>query len=185
MLLGVSIPIGLHARDMLICSVADQKMVLIQDNEVKANYVVSTSKFGLGDQEGSCRTPLGRFRIYKKIGEGKPMGAVFKRRRWTGEIVRPNTPDRDPIVTRIIWLDGLERQNRRAASRGIYIHGTPEEATLGRATSYGCIRMRSKDIVGLYRKINESTEVVITRNNLHSELARLQIVEKQNLYASH
>jgi hypothetical protein len=84
--------------------------------------------------------------VAKKIGAGAPLGAVFKSRRRTGEILRPDAPGRDPIVTRIIWLKGLEHQNRNAFDRFIYIHGTPEERNLGHPASFGCIRMRSSDV---------------------------------------
>ena len=116
-----------------------------------ATYPVSTSKFGLGDAPGSSGTPLGELEIAEKIGGGAPRGAVFKDRRRTGEIVAPDAPGRDPIVTRILWLRG-----RRAAKcatpirRYIYIHGTPEERNIGQPASYGCIRMRSRDVIELF-----------------------------------
>ena len=90
-----------------------------------ATYPVSTSKFGLGDRPGSRFTPLGQLQIAEKIGDNAPSGAVFKSRRRTGEIVSANSPGRDPIVTRILWLRGRESQNANAFARDIYIHGTP------------------------------------------------------------
>ena len=97
----------------------------------------------------------------KKIGAGAPLGAVFKSRRPTGEVIRPDAPGRDPIVTRILWLKGLEPGNQEAYRRYIYIHGTPEERNIGRPASYGCIRMRSRDAVGLFDTVGVGTEVVV------------------------
>src|SRR5919109_2720823 len=122
-------------------SVRDQKLMLIGNGEKLATYSVSTSKYGLGDAWGSLATPLGLFQVAEKIGDHAPIGAVFHNRRWTGEILAPNTPGRDPIMTRIIWLRGLEPENAHAFYRCIYIHGTNEEKTIGQPASYGCIRM--------------------------------------------
>ena len=131
----------------VVVSVRDQKLALVENGNLVATYPISTSKFGMGDWRGSYRTPLGKLEIADKIGDGAPLGAVFKDRRRTGEVVGVNAPGRDPIVTRIIWLRGREAQNANAFARDIYIHGTPEERNIGRPASYGCIRMRSVDIV--------------------------------------
>ncbi len=88
--------------------------------------------------------------IAAKIGDNAPLGSVFKSRVRTGEILSPNAPGRDPIVTRILWLRGLEACNSQAYERGIYIHGTPVENLIGRPASYGCIRMRSRDVIRLF-----------------------------------
>src|ERR1700704_746131 len=134
----------------VIVSVRDQKLMLVDNGANAAVYPVSTSKFGLGDRWGSMATPLGTLQVAQKIGDHAPTGAVFHNRRFTGEILQPNTPGRDPIITRIIWLRGLEAQNAHAFSRCIYIHGTPEERFIGQPASYGCIRMKSTDITALY-----------------------------------
>ena len=126
-----------------------------------AIYPISTSKFGLGDGRGSCRTPLGELEVADKVGDGALPGTVFKDRRRTGEIVAPNSPGRDPIVTRILWLRGREPQNANAFARTIYIHGTPEERNIGRPVSYGCIRMRSSDIINLYEIVGRGAQVTI------------------------
>jgi L,D-transpeptidase catalytic domain len=126
-----------------------------------ATYPVSTSKFGLGDSLRSSRTPLGQLQIAKKIGDNAPPGTVFKDRIRTGEIVAPNSPGRDPIVTRILWLRGREAQNANAFGRYIYIHGTPEERLIGTPASYGCIRMRSTDVVQLYNIVGVGAAVTI------------------------
>ncbi len=150
----------------VLVSVRDQKMMILKEGLPVKSYPVSTSKFGLGDKPGSMYTPLGTMRIARKIGEGAPAGSVFKSRRRTGEILRPNSPGRDPIVSRIIWLKGMEYKNRNAYRRYIYIHGTPEERTIGRPASYGCIRMRSRDIIDLYRRVGVGAEVKVIRGSL-------------------
>jgi len=155
-------------RNKIIVSVRDQRMLLVHDDKPVKTYKVSTSKYGVGDFPGSYRTPLGRMEVAKKIGSHAPKGAVFKHRRRTGEVLKPNSPGRDPIVTRIIWLRGKESCNRRAFRRFIYIHGTPEEWRLGRPASYGCIRMASRDIVDLYRRIGVGAEIRVVRGPLVS-----------------
>jgi lipoprotein-anchoring transpeptidase ErfK/SrfK len=148
-------------RHQIVISARDQKLALLDRGIVMAIYPVSTSKFGLGDWQRSSYTPLGKLQIAKKIGDNAPPGAVFKDRRRTGEIVLPDSPGRDPIVTRILWLRGLEPQNANAFSRYIYIHGTPEERFTGMPASYGCIRMRSNDIISLYENVGVGAEVTI------------------------
>jgi len=150
----------------IIVSVRDQKLMVVQNGKRTAVYPVSTSKFGLGDSLGRMTTPLGFLQVVQKIGDHAPLGAVFHNRRWTGEILRPNTPGRDPIVTRIIWLRGLEAENAHAFGRCIYIHGTAEERTIGRPASYGCIRMRSKDVTELYDQISLGAVVQIVPDRL-------------------
>jgi hypothetical protein len=143
----------LDVAHRLIISVRDQKLMLLENGAKVATYPVSTSKFGLGDFLGRMTTPLGYLMVAQKIGDNAPTGAVFHNRRFTGEILAPNAPGRDPVITRIIWLRGLEAQNARAFYRCIYIHGTPEEKTIGRPASYGCIRMKSGDIAALYNHV--------------------------------
>jgi lipoprotein-anchoring transpeptidase ErfK/SrfK len=141
-------------------------MLLVRDGKPVKAYKVSTSKFGLGAQSGSNRTPLGRMEVAKKIGNGEPTGMVFKSRRPTGEVLRPNAPGRDPIVSRILWLRGKDHYNRNTFGRLIYIHGTPEEWRLGRPASYGCIRMGMKDVIDLYDRVGEGAEVRVMRGSL-------------------
>jgi len=148
-------------QHQIVVSTREQKLALIDRGNVLAIYPVSTSKFGLGDWRGSRFTPLGKLQIAEKIGANAPPGAVFKDRRRTGEIVAPDSPGRDPIVTRILWLRGLEAQNANAFSRDIYIHGTPEERRIGMPASYGCIRMRSSDIIQLYDIVGTGAAVTI------------------------
>jgi len=150
----------------VLVSVADQSLELYHQEKLIGRYPVSTSKFGLGDRPGSRETPLGRMEVAKKIGASAPLGAVFKNRRPTGEILSPDAPGRDPIVTRIIWLRGLEQKNRNAFARCIYIHGTPEERNVGRPASFGCIRMRSADVVQLFNTIGLGATVDIIPGHL-------------------
>jgi L,D-transpeptidase catalytic domain len=137
----------------IIISIRDQKLMLLQDGARIATYPVSTSKFGIGDSRGTMTTPVGMLQVVQKIGDNAPEGAVFHNRHLTGEVLEPNAPGRDPIVTRIIWLRGLERDNSHAYNRCIYIHGTPQEKFIGRPASYGCIRMKSKDVAALYSHV--------------------------------
>ncbi|CAN5362383.1 hypothetical protein BH09VER1_BH09VER1_53320 [soil metagenome] len=146
----------------IIISTTDQRMFVLQDNVKIAEFPVSTSKFGEGDQRGSNDTPLGLLKIKQKIGSNAPAGAVFKSRRRTGEVIVPDAPGRDPIVTRILWLEGMESHNRNAFSRCIYIHGTPEERNIGTPASYGCIRMKSADVIVLYETVGVGARVLIT-----------------------
>jgi lipoprotein-anchoring transpeptidase ErfK/SrfK len=145
----------------IVISTRDQKLAVLDRGNLLATYPVSTSKFGLGDYLRSSRTPLGQFEVAKKIGDNAPLGAVFKDRVRTGEVVVPNSPGRDPIVTRILWLRGREAQNANAFGRYIYIHGTPEERLIGRPASYGCVRMRSTDVVQLYNVVGVGAAVTI------------------------
>ncbi len=133
-------------------------------------YPVSTAKNGLGEQLGSYCTPRGRHRIAEKIGEDQPLYAVFKSRQPTGEIWSPQVAqedlERDWILTRILWLDGLEAGKNRGGEvdthdRYIYIHGTSEEHLVGQPNSHGCIRMRNTDVADLFDLVDVGTPVTI------------------------
>lgn len=150
----------------IVVSVKDQQLLLKTDGNPESVYPVSTSRFGIGDRFGSYATPLGKFFVKVKIGMGRPLGSVFRSRVPTGEVLRPNAPGRDPIVTRILWLEGMESGNRNAFARGIYIHGTPQEKLLGRPASYGCIRMRSADVATLCDRVGTGALVTITPDHL-------------------
>ena len=153
-------------RHKMIVSTADERMIVLCDGKPIAQYPVSTSKFGIGDKPGSNATPLGTLRVKRKIGSGAPLGAVFKGRRPTGEVIPVDAPGRDPIVTRILWLEGTEFKNRHAFARCIYIHGTPEERNIGFPASFGCIRMRSADVIELYNTVGIGARVFITSKPL-------------------
>jgi lipoprotein-anchoring transpeptidase ErfK/SrfK len=163
------------AQPSIVVSVPDQTLALINDGVVVARYRVSTSKFGLGDGNGTYATPLGAMAVASKIGANAPLGAVFKNRQPTGEVLKPNAPGRDPIVSRILWLRGLEKQNARAYSRNIYIHGTPEERLIGRPASFGCIRMRSQDIAQLFNAVPIGTRIEIANAGLGSAVAKAKL----------
>jgi len=153
------------SADMIV-SVPDQKLALVDRGKLIARYSISTSKFGTGDSNASYRTPLGTLFVSAKIGDRLPSGAVIKNRIPTGEIVTVDAPGRDPIVSRVIWLRGMEAQNQKARDRCIYIHGTPEERWIGKPASFGCIRMRSRDIIDLYDRVHIGTHVVITTRRI-------------------
>jgi hypothetical protein len=160
-LLGLSSCVSPDMRHRIVISIPEQRMALLEDGAPLSTYPVSTSKFGLGDFPGSSGTPLGKLEVAKKIGAHAPSGEAFKDRRPTGEIVPPDAPGRDIIVTRILWLRGREAQNARAYSRYIYIHGTPEERNIGLPVSYGCIRMRSRDVIELFDIVGTGAQVEI------------------------
>jgi lipoprotein-anchoring transpeptidase ErfK/SrfK len=149
-----------------LISVSDQRLALVENGELVARFPVSTSRFGTGDNFWSYKTPLGEMKICEKIGQNLTPGAVIRHRSATGEVLPANAPGRDPIVTRVIWLDGLEAQNKNARARGIYIHGTPQENTIGTPTSYGCIRMRSKDVIKVFDEVPVGTVVSIIPSKL-------------------
>jgi len=157
-------------RHHVVISVPEQRMALLEDGAVMATFPISTSKFAIGDSPGSRGTPLGELEIARKIGGSAPLGAVFKDRRRTGEILAPDAPGRDPIVTRILWLRGREAGNANAYGRYIYIHGTPEERNIGRPASYGCVRMRSRDVIRLYEVVGEGARVSILDASLAAGL---------------
>lgn len=161
-------------RDGIVVSVVDQELAVLNDGKPIKKYKVSTSKFGHGDKKGSNYTPLGRLSVSDKIGGDQPAGMVFKSRKPTGEILEPNAPGRDPIVSRIIWLSGHESQNRNAKPRFIYIHGTPEERKIGRRASYGCIRMKSEDVIELYEMVRQGMPVIIEDCSLRRSLAHIK-----------
>jgi len=147
-----------------------QRLDLFEGDRVLASYPVSTAAKGAGEQEGSEKTPRGLHEIRAMIGAGAPTGAVFVGRRPTGEVCTPETlraePARDWILTRILWLRGLEPGRNRFGNvdsmrRYIYIHGTPHEAALGTPASHGCIRMGNADVVELFDLVEPGVEVEI------------------------
>ncbi len=153
-------------RHRIVVSVPQQRLAVYDNGQLMAHFPVSTSKHGYGDVPSSGFTPMGKLRIAKKIGGGQPWGMKFASRKPTGEIVYPNSPGRDPIISRILWLQGMEPQNANAYGRYIYIHGTPQEKFLGRPMSEGCVRMATKDIVWLFDVVGEGARVDILMNPL-------------------
>ncbi|CAN5791023.1 hypothetical protein BH09VER1_BH09VER1_18950 [soil metagenome] len=159
----------------ILISVAEQRLAIVENGEVVEKYPISTSRFGVGDGFGTYKTPVGHLKICEKMGTNLPAGAVLKNRRVTGEILPVNAPGRDPIVTRILWLEGTDSCNQNARQRGIYIHGTPVERLIGKPASYGCIRMRSRDVVEVYNLVAVGTPVTIVTE----KLPRLRNAERQ------
>jgi lipoprotein-anchoring transpeptidase ErfK/SrfK len=177
-------PIRAVATPSIVVSVPDQTLALVDNGAVAARFPISTSKFGVGDNPGSYATPLGSLEIASKIGGNAPLGTVFKSRRPTGEILAPNAPGRDPIVTRILWLRGLEKSNARAFRRNIYIHGTPVEQLIGRPASYGCIRMRSRDVATLFGAVNVGTKIAVLNAHLGRAIAQAALLNPHTRLAA-
>ena len=129
------------------------------------SYSISTAKNGIGEIEDSYCTPTGKFKIAEKIGANLEFGSVLVDRESTGEIYNADLakqyPDRDWILSRILWLDGVEEHNKNTKERYIYIHGSPEEVPMGVPGSKGCIRMHNSDVIELFYKIYMCEEVNI------------------------
>ena len=141
-------------------SIGEQKLSLLDDDKVLAEYVISSAANGIGFQEGSYCTPTGRFVIQEKIGDGEALRTIFKAREpvgvWDGE-----ASGEDMVLTRIIRLHGLDPENANSMERYIYIHGTNQEQLLGEPASCGCIRMSNREVVELYDAIDEGAMVFI------------------------
>jgi L,D-transpeptidase YbiS len=141
--------------------VPTQSMELLDETgAVQRRYTVSTSRFGLGSEPGSNKTPTGRFRIAEKHGDGAPPGMVFVSRVPSGVIGQEGDP-KDHVQTRILWLEGLDPGNANTFDRYIYIHGTNAESQLGTPASYGCVRMGNLDVIDLYDRAPLGTPVEI------------------------
>lgn len=161
--MGVSIKLN----KVIKVNISQQRLCLVEDSRVLKAYHISTSKFGIGNKAGSNKTPLGLHRVCGKFGRNAGPGAIFKKRRNTGKIVRIGEAE-DLITTRILRLEGLERGVNKGRGidsfkRCIYIHGTPQEKLIGRPASHGCIRMRNKDIIKLFNLISRNTAVLIEK----------------------
>jgi len=152
-------------------NLSSQAADLLDKDRLIKRYLVSTSKQGAGERNGSFCTPRGRHIIRAKIGAGMPENTVFVERRPTGEIFTPelgrNFPGRDWILTRILWLSGCEVGFNRLGDvdtmrRFIYIHGSPDSVELGKPGSAGCIRMHNKDLLDLFERVRVGDEVLIS-----------------------
>ena len=170
--------IGVKLRDsdfnqietLLFVDVDRQTLFFIKKGFISSKYLVSTSYYGVGGEENSLKTPIGKHVISEKIGTNLPNGAILKGRKWTGEIaevVRDKLDtDLDIVTSRILWLDGQEvglnkGEGFDSKSRYIYIHGTAEEGLIGNPASDGCVRMYNKDIIELFSKVQVNTPVWI------------------------
>ncbi|HHH48767.1 MAG TPA: L,D-transpeptidase [Gammaproteobacteria bacterium] len=163
------------AERVILVSIAEQRLQLREGGRVLMDVAVSTAANGPGERQGSECTPRGWHRIRARIGEGAPLGAVFVGRRPSGEIYTPalraRHPQRDWILTRILWLCGLEPGRNRLGAvdtqrRYVYIHGCPDDDVLGRPGSHGCVKMRNRDVVELFGLAPVGTRVWITEGVL-------------------
>ncbi len=142
-------------------SVATQRLALWDGHRLVASWPCSTSKFGLGFTEGSQKTPLGGFRVAEKHGDGAPGGTIFKSRQPVGRWTPGMGTTGDLVLSRILWLDGVEKRNANSRARYIYIHGTNDERAIGRPASHGCVRLRNADVIALYDRVPAGTPVWI------------------------
>ena len=152
-------------RFVLTVSIAEQTLSLFENGEFVKEFSCSTSRFGVGQTEGSDCTPLGLHRIAEKIGAGQPAGTVFKARTVIGHTLQPEFADAK-ITTRILWLEGLEPGFNRGGSvdshaRYIYIHGTADQASIGKPASCGCIHLADADLIPLFDQLPTGTLVWI------------------------
>lgn len=156
--------------NIVLVNIKQQTLQVVHNGEITRNYSISSSIFGIGNQENSFKTPLGVHRVAQKIGEGAPFGTVFKARVDTGKVTNILTTDtsskEDYVTSRILWLEGLEQDKNKGAGidsfqRYIYIHGTAEEGRIGRPASQGCIRMRNADVIELFNLLEIGTLVNI------------------------
>jgi L,D-transpeptidase YbiS len=141
-------------------SIREQRLTLKRRGKTLRSYPISTSRFGIGTEDGSFKTPTGRFCIAEKIGADAPSGTIFR-----GRVpLAPNDPlpgTEDLVMSRILWLEGVDEENFNTRERFIYIHGTKHEDKIGRPASHGCIRMRNADVIELFDLVDAETPVVI------------------------
>jgi L,D-transpeptidase YbiS len=150
---------GKKARSIVV-DVAAQSLRVLEGRTTLATFPVSTSKYGLGFEEGSFKTPTGRFRIAQRIGTGAPPWTIFRARRNTERTAGPGG-DEDLVLTRILTLDGLQKRNANSLQRFIYIHGTNQEHLIGTPASHGCVRLRNADMIALHDMVSAGTPVRI------------------------
>lgn len=162
-----------HAgRPFVVVSIDQQRLYLFRSAGEPQAFPVSTSRFGVGSEAGSNKTPTGLHRVAHKFGDGAPRGMVFKARRATGEVVplitEPKDVPEDLVTTRILWLEGLQSGLNRGQGvdsfrRYIYIHGTQEEGLVGQPASHGCVRMLNDDVIRVFERLPEGALVSIIR----------------------
>lgn len=175
MLPSLGLPAHIPERRWLLVGARSQQLWLCEGELVLARYPISTALNGLGERSGSEQTPRGWHQVRARIGAGAALGAVFRGRRPTGEICTPELqaehPTRDWILTRILWLSGLEPGINRGCQgdvcvdslrRYIYLHGTPDSEPMGVPLSHGCVRLRNADIVELFEQVPAHTPVFVS-----------------------
>jgi lipoprotein-anchoring transpeptidase ErfK/SrfK len=140
--------------------VPSQTLDLLDGEILLRRYAISTSRFGIGTEEGSNKTPPGRFRIKEKHGDGAGPGEIFVSRQPTGTF-GTEEDENDNVQTRILWLDGIDPENANTYARYIYIHGTNAESLLGTPASHGCVRMSNSDVIDLFDRVEVGTPVEI------------------------
>lgn len=162
-----------HFTKFIYVAAKRQRLYLIEGDSIVKTYQVSTAENGIGNLQGSYQTPEGLHKIAEKVGEGLPLNTVIKSKIATdtrlAPLLDPVKADSDYITTRVLHLRGLEDgvnsgTDKDSYTRGIFIHGTPEEGLLGTAASKGCIRMSNKDVVDLFNNIEVGTFVIILNN---------------------
>ncbi len=157
-------------NEILFVSIKDQKLYHIKEKQIIRSYIISSSSYGTGSKAGSNKTPLGLHKINRKYGDKTPINGRMKGRVFYGDIATIYTDTTksktDDVTSRILWLEGMEEGKNKGEGidsykRYIYIHGTSEEGRLGTPASHGCIRMKNKEVIDLYKLIEVGTLVLI------------------------
>jgi len=157
-------------NEVIYVSIKEQKLYYIQHDSIIKEYVISSSSYGIGSTSGSNKTPIGIHSIREKFGEKTPLNGKMTDRVFHGNIATIYTDETrsktDDVTSRILWLEGLEKGKNKGKgidsfSRYIYIHGTSEEGRLGKPASHGCIRMKNKEVIDLYKLVEVGTLVLI------------------------
>lgn len=159
-----------NLNDFIYVSISEQKLYLFKEGSLVKSYAVSTSKYGLGAEENSMRTPVGLHYIRDKSGGNAPLGGILVNGRYTGQVAAieklAKETGKDDVTTRVLWLMGCEQGSNRGKGndsycRKIYIHGTPEEGLIGKPASHGCIRMKNDEVIDLYSRATLGMYVLI------------------------
>ncbi len=178
-------------KHVAVVSIYDQRLYFYKNSKLYRTYPVSTSRYGVGNKDGSYKTPLGLHRIVSKIGAGAPLGTIFKGREQTGEIARifktKVAMPYDLVTSRILRLEGLELGVNRGAGidtygRYIYIHGTHEEGLIGQPASIGCVRMANRDVIELFEEIPENSLVLIVEGGKDQTMLASEQLEKHSAF---
>jgi lipoprotein-anchoring transpeptidase ErfK/SrfK len=169
-------------NQVMLISIKDQRLQLREGDDVLLDFSIATASNGPGEKNGSECTPRGWHIVHEKIGDHTEVNSIFVGRQLTGELYSPDLkeqyPDRDWILTRILWLSGLEPGKNQSGTvdtlqRYIYIHGCPDDVPVGVPGSHGCIRMNNSDVIALYDRVSVGTRVLITEDSLPSDTPSL------------